>query len=94
MGLGSDFFDAFKGALKYVLDLMQSTIIFNAYGYRVSLWDLHTVSTTLIHFFNAIIVPLVGVVPGIDDYAQQEEEEKQMEDYLSVVNRFKDDDEG
>lgn len=94
MGLSSDFFNALSGAIRYILDLMQSTVIFRAYGYTITLWDLHAISTTLLHFFNAIIVPLVGVVPGVDDYMEQEQEEEKMNAYLeaSKYNSFYRDD--
>lgn len=42
------------------LNLFQNTVIFNAYGYTVTLWDLYTVSTILIAFFDAVIFPVMA----------------------------------
>lgn len=67
MGLGSDFFNWFQYHLNYILSLMYDTVIFNAYGYTVTLWDLYTTSTTLIAFFDSVVFPLMALWGLTDD---------------------------
>lgn len=67
MGLGTDFFNWLQYSLNYVLALMYDTVIFNAYGYTVTLWDLYTTSTTLIAFFDSVIFPLMSIWGLVDD---------------------------
>ena len=61
MGLNTDFFNTLYFWLTECLQLMEDTIIFNAYGYRISLWDLYSTSTTLIAFFDSVIFPLLAL---------------------------------
>lgn len=61
LGLGSDFFNWFQYHLNYILGVMYSTVIFNAYGYTVTLWDLYTTSTTLIAFFDSVVFPFMSI---------------------------------
>lgn len=81
-GLGSDFFDYFQYALTFVLGVMRSTVIFRAYGFTVTLWDLYTKSTILIAFFDAVIFPVMSVwgLVDTDSTGIMEDIDKQNED--------------
>lgn len=57
--MDSNFFNWLQYYLDAVFQLMQDTIIFRAYGFNVSLWDLYTISTTLILFFDCVIFPIM-----------------------------------
>lgn len=67
LGLGADFFNWLQFNLDYILGLMYTTVIFDAYGYTVTLWDLYTTSTTLIAFFDSVIFPLMTIWGLTDD---------------------------
>lgn len=57
--MDSYFFNWLQYYLNATFQLMQDTIIFKAYGFRVSLWDLYTISTILILFFDVVIFPVM-----------------------------------
>ena len=59
--MDSNFFNWLQYWLGEVFSTMQNTIIFRAYGFTVSLWDLYTISTTLIAFFDQVIFPVMAV---------------------------------
>lgn len=69
MGLDSTFFNWLQFYLADAFRIMDSTTIFDAYGFQVSLWDLYTTSTTLIAFFDSVIFPLLALwgVSGEDE---------------------------
>lgn len=67
MGLDSEFFNYFQHWITTCLQTFQDTVIINAYGYRVTLWDLYTVSTTLIAFFDAVIFPILSLFGLVND---------------------------
>ena len=78
-GLNTEFFAEFAGWLSRVLAYMDSVVIIRASGYIITLWDLYTVSTTLIAFFDCVIFPVMtsfgleysgdadGIIEDIDD---------------------------
>lgn len=64
--MDSNFFNWLQYWLSEVFSTMQNTIIFRAYGFNVSLWDLYTISTTLIAFFDQVIFPVMAVFGLVD----------------------------
>lgn len=69
-GLNSDFFNQFQYWLTTCINYMDTVVIFNAYGFVVTLWDLYTVSTTLVAFFDAVVFPCLPVGLLYDDESE------------------------
>lgn len=77
--MDSNFFNWLQYYLSECFHIMQDTIIFKAYGFNVSLWDLYTISTTLIAFFDQVIFPIMGVFGLVDSDSESVLDDDELE---------------